>query len=65
MIMLIYLILLLVNADHIPIVDHFLYLDSIIGTNCTDNNDVEARIIKAGSAFGALSKSTFSSPYDN
>ena len=48
---------------HIPIVDHFSYLGSIISTNCTDNNHAEARIRKAGSAFGALSKSIFSSPY--
>ena len=39
---------------YIPIVDHFSYLGSIISTNCIDN-DVEARIRKAGSAFGALS----------
>ena len=45
------------------IVDHLSYLGSIISTNCTDNNDVEARIGKAGSTFGALSSSIFSSPY--
>ena len=38
-------------------------MGSIISTNCTDNNDVEARIGKAGSTFGALSSSIFSSPY--
>ena len=50
---------------YIPIVDHFSYLSSIISTNCADKNDVEARIRKAGGAFGALSKSIFSSPYVN
>ena len=57
---------IIVSHDrYIPIVDHFSYFDSIISTNCTDNNDVEARIRKVGSAFGALSKSIFSSPYVN
>ena len=42
---------------YIPIADHFSYLGSIISTNCTDNNNVEAGIRKAGSAFGAFSKS--------
>ena len=57
---------IIVSHDrYIPIVDHFSYLGSIISTNCTDNNDVEARIRKAGSAFGALSKSAFSSPFVN
>ena len=47
-----------------PIVCHFSYLGSFISSNSTDN-DVEARIRKVGSAFGALSKSIFSSPYVN
>ena len=56
---------IIVSHDrYIPIVDHFSYFSSIICTNCTDN-DVEARIGKAGSAFGALSNSIFSSPYVN
>ena len=56
---------IIVSHDrYIPIVDHFSYFSSIICTNCTDN-DVEARIRKAGSAFGALSNSIFSSPYVN
>ena len=48
----------------IPVIDHFSYLGSIISTNVTDNN-VEARKKTVGSAFGALSKSIFSSPYLN
>ena len=57
---------IIVSHDrHIPIVDHFSYLGSIISSNCTDNNHAEAIIRKAGSAFGALSKSIFSSPYVN
>ena len=57
---------IIVSHDrYIPIVENFSYLGSIISTNCTDNNDVETRIRKAGSAFGALSKSIFSSPYVN
>ena len=53
---------IIVSHDrYIPIVDHFSYLGSIISTSCTDNNDAEARIRKAGS----LSKSIFSSPYVN
>ena len=57
---------IIVSHDrYIPTVDHFSYLGSIISTNCTKYNDVEARIRKAGSAFGALAKSIFSSPYVN
>ena len=57
---------IIVSHDrYISIVYHFSYLGSIIRTNCTDNNDVEMRIRKVGSAFGALSKSIFSSPYPN
>ena len=53
---------IIVSHDrYIPIVDHFSYLGSIISTNCTDNNHVEAKIRKAES----LSKSIFSSPYAN
>ena len=55
---------IIVSHDrYIATVDHFSYLGSIISTNCTDNKNVEARIRKVGSAFGALSKSIFSSPY--
>ena len=36
---------IIVSHDrYIPIEDHFSHLSSIISTNCTDNNDVEARI---------------------
>ena len=48
-----------------PIVCHFSYLGSFISSNSTDNNDLEARIRKVGSAFGALSKSIFPSLYVN
>ena len=41
------------HDPYIPFVDHFSYLGSIISTNCIDNNDVEVRIRKIGSAFGA------------
>ena len=45
----------------IPIVSKFPYLGSILSRDCTDILDVEARILKAGQAFGALRKCLFSS----
>ena len=55
---------IIVSYDqYIPIADHFTYLGSIISTNCTNDNDVRARIRKAVNAFGALSKPIFLSPY--
>ena len=45
---------------YIPIVDVFCYVGSMVERNCTDEADVENRIEKAGSAFGALRKSLFS-----
>ena len=45
----------------IPIVAEFPYLGSIVNRECTDENDVNARIKKAGNAFGALRKCLFSS----
>ena len=46
---------IIVSHDrYIPIVDHFSYLGSIISTNCTDNNDVEVRIRKAGKCFWSI-----------
>ena len=50
------------NDCYITIVDHFSYLGIMISTTCTDN--VGARIRIARSAFGALSKSIFSSPFN-
>ena len=55
---------IIVSYDqYIPIADHFTYLGSIISTNCTNDNDVRARIRKAVNAFGALGKPIFLSSY--
>ena len=49
---------IIVSHDrYIPIVDHFSYLGSTRSSNCTNNNDVEVKMRKVGSAFGASSKS--------
>ena len=39
------------HDQYVLIADHFSYFGSIISTNCTDNNDVEARIRKVGSEY--------------
>ena len=49
------------NDRFIPIVAEFGYLGSMVERNCTDEADVDARIEKAGNAFGALRKPLFSS----
>ena len=46
---------------YIPIVDKFTYLGSVISSEYTDEADVDARIEKAGNAFGSLRKCLFSS----
>ena len=44
----------LANNTHIPIVDWFCYLGSILARDCRDSLDVANRIKVAGNAFGAL-----------
>ena len=39
----------------------FLYLGSVVSSDCTDTLDVRTRIEKAGNAFGALSENIFRS----
>ena len=46
---------------YIPVVDKFCYLGSWITRNGRDDVDVDARIVKAGAAFGALRKPVFRS----
>ena len=45
----------------IPIVAMFVYLGSILSRDCSDELDVDARIKKAGNAFGALRPRLFAS----
>ena len=54
--------LVLSNGRFIPIVDKFVYLGTTLTRNCRDDEDVKARIKKAGNAFGALRKCLFSNP---
>ena len=49
------------DGDYLPIVLQFLYLGSVISSDCTDTLDVRTRIEKAGNAFGALSENIFRS----
>ena len=49
------------NQYFIPIVDKSCYLGNMVSRNCTDEDDVDNRIEKAGAAFGALRKPLFSS----
>ena len=49
------------DGDYLPIVLQFLYLGSVISSDCTDTLDVQTRIEKAGNAFGALSENIFRS----
>ena len=49
------------NGRFIPIVDEFCYLGSMVDRECGDETDIDARIEKAGNAFGALRKPLFSS----
>ena len=46
---------------YIPIVEKFVYLGSIVSRDCSDEEDINARIVKAGSAFANLRKCIFSS----
>jgi len=45
----------------IPIVDEFTYLGSVISRDCSDEADVNRRILKARNAFGMIRKCLFSS----
>jgi hypothetical protein len=45
----------------VPCVGKFRYLGSMLANTCTDVLDVDARIAKAGAAFGALHKCLFAS----
>ena len=49
------------EGNFIPIVFMFVYLGTILSHDCTDKLDVENRIDKAGSAFGALRDCLFAS----
>ena len=49
------------DNQYIPIVDQFPYLGSIVARDCTDEKDIDNRIVKAGNAFGSLRKCLFSS----
>ena len=49
------------NNRYIPVVKQFTYLGSIITPDETDTKDVEARVKKSSSTFGALKRSIFSS----
>ena len=44
------------EQSYITIADHFKYLDSFISRSVTDDRDVDARILKAGNAFGSIRK---------
>jgi len=48
------------DGTHLPIVDEFNYLGSILSRGCSDEKDVTKRISKASNAFGALRKLVFS-----
>ena len=50
------------NNLFIPIVEKFCYLGTILSRNCKDTDDIENRIKRASSAFGALRKSLFTNP---
>ena len=52
---------IILNDRYIPIVQKFCYLGSIISSDCSNINDVEARIRKSSNAFGTLRKSVFRS----
>jgi hypothetical protein len=54
--------IVLPSGNVIPIEDQAKYLGSMMGRDCTDTLDVEARVTAAGKAFGALSKCIFKSP---
>ena len=45
----------------IPFAEQYIYLGSVVSRNCTDVADVDARIKKAGKAFGTLRKCMFTS----
>ena len=48
------------GGKYFPVVALFCYLGSILTRDCKDDEDVQARIDKAGGAFGSLRKSVFS-----
>ena len=53
---------IMVDQGHaIPVVFKFCYLGSMVTADCTDTADVDARIKKAGAAYGALSDCLFNS----
>ena len=43
----------------ITIVDSFTYLGSVVTSSCTDENNVDTRIKKAGRAFGSIKKNAY------
>ena len=49
------------DNQYIPIVDQFVYLGSVVSSDCSDEKDVNARIEKASNAFGSIRKCLFSS----
>ena len=49
------------DVTHIPIVDRFCYLGSVLTRDCKDTSDVETRIKTASHAFGALRNCLFAS----
>ena len=49
------------NGVFIPIVKRFVYLGSVLTTDCSDAADVEARISSASRAFGSIRECLFSS----
>ena len=46
---------------HIPVVESFTYLGTVISRNCNDAMDVDTRLKKASAAFGALRGCVFAS----
>jgi len=53
--------IIFVSQRFIPIIDKFTYLGSAISRDCSDEVDVNWRILKAGNAFGMIRKCLFSS----
>ena len=51
---------IVIGDRYIPIVDKFVYLGSMISSDCSDDADVHMRIQKASIAFGSLRKCVFS-----
>jgi len=52
---------IIIGDRFIPIVDEFTYLGSVISRDCSDEADVNRRILKARNAFGMIRKCLFSS----